>query len=413
MSESGPRRDLHTRIPELAKEYALEQAGDEEEPDFEFVGHGGDQVVFKIKQQGNRKGKFRSIVAKASMFHIRQGLESWVREQVKIAPSEASQDAVQTRSVMAEEQKGKDRIMMERELEREKSFYHQVRKFFPQKAILDGKARIQTVPIGPKVAAEILEDLGHEGTSSGQTHDIETIVRYQDILPEHAELGKDGASSFGMRYVERMNIPFAEYVRFNQQTLLATDAIDTKLFFRSLHGQTRELLMEARTDDDLKKVLQDLVERIVDFTNTSGEMLDIAGQGNIRVYKDLEGQWKYLLVDVYAGIDWSNAVEAAQGLPYLHSSLPRGIISDLTNGVNYTRTVNGMAGILGVKKKIHLFDERSTYESTIRMFSTAAIRVIQKTFSWPDKKEFPDPKPGVVDSTSLEVTEKRPTKDKA
>jgi len=223
---------------------------------------------------------------------------------------------------------------MEGEIAREKDFFDQVKKFFPKKTLLNSRAKIQTLNVGPKIAAEILEDLGHEDASSGQTHEVEAIVRYQELLLEEVELGKEGVSSFGMRYIERMNIPFAEYERLNQQTLLDVETIDTKLFFKSLHGQTAELLMEAREDKELEKVLKDLVERIIDFTNTSGEMLDIAGQGNIRVYKDPEGKWGYLLMDVYAGVDWKNAVEAAQELTHLHSALPREVITDLVNGIN-------------------------------------------------------------------------------
>ncbi|NQV89186.1 MAG: hypothetical protein HQ488_02600 [Parcubacteria group bacterium] len=71
-----------------------------------------------------------------------------------------------------------------------------------------------------------------------------------------------------------------------------------------------------------------------------------------------------------------------------------------------------MASILGVKKKIKVFDEQVTYESTIRMFSATAIRVLQKTFSWPDRKEFPDPGPGTVNAESLEATVKLPPKNR-
>ncbi|NQV89184.1 MAG: hypothetical protein HQ488_02590 [Parcubacteria group bacterium] len=51
MSESGPRRDFHQRIPELAKEHVLEQTGDEEESDFEFVGHGGVKLFLKYANE--------------------------------------------------------------------------------------------------------------------------------------------------------------------------------------------------------------------------------------------------------------------------------------------------------------------------------------------------------------------------
>jgi hypothetical protein len=413
MSESRPRRDIHERIPGLAEQHVLEQTIEGEDPDLKFAGHGGDHVVFKIKQKEGREGKYRSIVAKASMRYIRRGFELWIREQKRIAPGESSQDAVQTSASFVEEKKERNKKAMEDELESEKRFFAHVNKFFPKESILNSRAKIQNVDIGPKIATEILQELGYEDSVSGDVIDVETVVRYQKLLPEELELGKEGVSSFGMIYLERMNISFEDYVRLNNQTLLDTEDVDTKLFFKCLHGTTAELLIEAREDEELKNVLQDLVGKIIDFTNSSGQMLDIAGQGNMRVYKDKNGKWGYLMMDVYAGGDWSLTVEAAQELVNVHSSLPPETVSDLANGLNYARTINGMASVLGVKKRIKLLDAQKTYESTVRVFSRATLQIIQGAFNWPDRKAFPESESKDFEPVSLEPTVKLPPKKKA
>ncbi len=387
---SEPRRGIHRRIPELAEIHLREQQEDQEDGQLEFAGHGGDHVVFKIKQREGREGQYRSLVAKASMQYIRRGVELWAASQRKIDPGEQIAGELETREAFVERKKEEGLEYMKEDLAQERAFYADVKKHFAREQMLYSRGAVRTVPVSPTVVREILAELRYEIAPPTENLQVETIVRYQQILPEEVELGREGVASMGMRYLERLNIPYDDYVRLNNQTLMGKEGLDKDLFYKSVHGQTRELLKEAEQDSELKEVLRDFVGRTIDFTNSTGQMLDLAGPGNVRVYKTKEGKWDYLLVDVFAGGEWSLAAEAARDLVHLKVSLPREVVTDMTNGLNYARAVNGMAKALGVEKRIDLFDGKDMFESTVRLFSQAALTRVRSVFHWPDRKEFPE-----------------------
>jgi len=404
---SEPGRGLHRRIPELAEFYLREQHEAKQDGQLEYAGHGGEHVVFKIKQREDREGAYRSVVAKASMQYIRRGIDLWATSQRRIDPSEQVAGEMETREAFVQRRREEGLTYMEEDLVQERKFFAAAKKYFSKEHFLYARGAIRTVPVSPSVVKELLADLNYDIKPPSEALQIDTIVRYQQMLPEEVELGREGVSSLGMRYLERLNISFDDYVRINAQTLMGKEGLDTDVFFKSLHGQTVELLKQAEEDEELKEVLRELIENMIEFTNSSEQMLDMAGPGNIRVYKNEEGKWDYLLMDIYAGGQWSLAAETTQGLAHLKGTLPRGLVTDLTNGMNYARALNGMAKVLGVEKRIELFKEQDMYESTVRMFSCVALSSVRSAFHWPDRKEFPEPDRTPVPPKEYEPTQKR------
>ncbi len=123
------------------------------------------------------------------------------------------------------------------------------------------------------------------------------------------------------------------------------------------------LLERAKSDEDLHTVLKDLVERIIVYAEETGEILDIAGQDNIILFKK-DDAWTYSLVDArYPGE--SDMMERAKSALRKISEGERidsresGI---LLNSFNFVRTVNGLAELIGVHKRITIVPEDMKYE---------------------------------------------------
>jgi hypothetical protein len=261
---------------------------------------------------------------------------------------------------------------------------------FSAEHLLKTRALIRTVPVTPEVMKEILhkQDLGDLAPT--QTLRIPTIVRYQELIPEAARmLKKEGGHnldmhSFGMRYVERFDIPLNEYQRLNRMTFGEDEPFDAPVLYRFLHVGTVRLLEESYDDQALADVLRDAVRSMITFTQSHGEMLDIAGSGNVRVFKDAEGKWTYLIIDPFADNEWTGARDVAQRL-FASGNVNHDEAYSLLNALNYARALNGMARILGVKERLSFIPQ---VENEMDHLSETLLHRIRSAHHWPDRRIF-------------------------
>ena len=385
MSESGPK--LHERIPEFAGTHLKELQDLGRQEDLEYTGFGGEHVVFKVKQKEGRDGEYRGIVAKAQMHFIRSAVERWALEQWKIAPGEYSDDAnlrvaVEDINTVAEE-----RIVMEEQIQREKEFFEKLKKFFPKEKVLQARAKIMNVPVASSVVRSIMDENFPGLVNPEGPIDVVTIVRYQRIIPNEAEMDKEDTVSFGTRYAERFNIPFDQYDQFNRAALFGEGGVDRTLLGKFLHGKLADTLLLAKKDAELHATLSDLVSRLIDFTNKTGQMVDFAGGGNIRVFKNEKGKWDYLLADVYAGGEWSDVVKVSKQLVDRTYNYDRAESGHLLHAVNYARAVNSIAEVLDVDTRVSLFNSEDLQGSTMA-FSEDILRNLRSRLGWPDRIAF-------------------------
>ncbi len=351
--------------------------------DLEYAGSGGEHVVFRVKQKEGREGEYRPLVVKANTYYLRRGLIRHAVNDWRIAPFATADDARIRKLAESMKDEDEDRVLMEDEIEQEQEFFEMVKKYFPLESILRARTVIRDVPITPAIAREIMDVAKLTKLSPKETVKVPTIVRYQKEIPTEAEIESDPvARSFGFRYAERYNIPLGDYYRLNQMCAGRAE-FDRDLFINFLHKGFADILREARTDERLREVISELVGRIIKFTNETNEMMDLAGKGNLRVYKNAEGEWKYLLVDVWAGMDWADANQLARSKINRDTRLGGYASSNLLNATNYARLMNGLAIMFGVRERLELFPTSSIID---QKFSGSLLYLLRKQNDWPDKE---------------------------
>ncbi len=397
-------------VPGLAERYVQERKADPLLPgELEYAGHGGESVVFRVKQKEGREGAHRKVVLKADMYFLKRGLMRDAFTRWETHPFATTNEARirEGARAMAEQEDDTDR--MEQAIEREEQFVKALRRAFPADHILSTRTVTRNVPVTPEVAREILERSDLTDLAPASTVSVPTIVRYQEILPERARMLKKEAGenpdmhSFGFRYTERFDVPLDEYQRLNRMAFGEKEPFDANLLYSFLHVGTVRLLGESYVDDELADVLRDLVERMMEFTQTSNKMLDMAGGGNIRVYKNGEGKWTYLIVDPFADNEWTGARDAAHRLT-TSAQIASSEVNNLLNGLNYARALNGMARVLGIKDRLSFMPGG---DAEIDKQSEAYLHLIRSRNNWPDKRMYSqEPLPAAVGG---EKTLVRPT----
>lgn len=390
MSEERP---LIERIPEVARTYTEERSKQPGLGELEFAGSGGEHIVFRVKQKEGKEGVYRDLLIKAQMHFLRRGIiREALAQRDHLNPDPADR-------VIQEENRTEDarldREHMEDGLARERVFFRKLGRFFPKETILRSRGVIRDVPVTPEISQLVLQELELEDYAPKELILIPTIIRYQKSIPEMAKnKQEDGENpdshSLGFRYVERFNIAPADYARLNQMTQSAEGEMDFNLFSRFLHVGTVRLIEKAKTDPELARVFKELIQKIIAFTDKTHEMLDLAGGGNVRIYKDETGEWKYVFLDPYAGNEWTGARKAVERVRDYRMWIDRREVSDLLNAVNFERTVNGIAKILGITDRIELSSEPEFMGDET---SRNLLRLLRSKNNWPDKYEFDDPSP--------------------
>jgi hypothetical protein len=373
---------LESRVPELAKMHLDERARDPNlSVDLEYAGSGGEHVVFRVKSK-EKEGEYRPLVVKANTYYLRRGLIRKVAGDWEAAPFATKDDARVRKLVDSLHERRDDVEKMKEEIERENDFFKALKSFFNEDEILRTRSVIREVPITPEIAKEILEVADLTDLSPSETVMVPTIVKYQKTIPQEADTSElASACSFGFNYAERYDMPFSEYSRLNAMCVGEAE-FDEAFFRRFLHKGTIELLDSLKTDDELRGKLTELVRKIIRFTQIKREMVDLAGRGNLRLYKDANGEWEYLFVDPWAGMEWENARSAsANDFEDRGAAIDDKKVSDILNAINYMRLLNGFAILLGISERLEIF-HRSAFKN--KVFSDSMIRVLRRKTGWPN-----------------------------
>lgn len=381
------KRSIGDRIPELADQYARERKDQPGFSDLEFLGAGGEQVVFAVKQKEGKDGDYRNLVMKADMRHLRMGVLQTILSRIEIgfmSPDLASRlEKIRERLVSVEQEQEN----MKAQVKREENFFRSLKTFFPAETILTSRASIRTVPITPGVVHEILQEYGLQDVSPNEMLEVSTIVHYQRPIPQEAMSKMEGgessdAHSLGFRYAERYDIASDDYLRLNLMTHGIDEPFDMELFSSFLHDDTVRLIETARSDNELRDVLRALVATLICFSNETFQMLDLAGAGNMRVFRDKENKWRYLLVDPYVMTRWTGAHEASREPSSDSREIERSSIDELLNAVNYERTVNGLARLFDIKERMSL----SKSELPKRGIDALNhLELLRENKRWPDR----------------------------
>lgn len=294
-----------------------EMADQSGEQTHEYLAHGGDQVVLQVREtrDGREKGIREKSVIKLTQRYIRNGI---LAEAMRAASSEQlAQLRPITRerlektleSYLDQETGEASKEELKKELARAREYERTVKKYFKKDKVLRSVALVRNVPVSEGAVSAVLQRYGGESIDPQKDIEVPTLVRVQSRIPEVVDNTPDELGSLGFRYMERyQNILPDEVDRMNAMGFSAEE-VDQEFIRPFFQEGTMHLLERAQEDAELRSVMQDFVHRAIRLANEGGEMMDIAGSGNVKFYQTEDGGWDYLIIDADAHQDWAGMKE--------------------------------------------------------------------------------------------------------
>ena len=293
----------------------------------QFLDKGGEQIVYEVPDHPD-------IVAKVNVESLK-GIIDWNIHHGK-APNSFSEEIKQR---------------AEKILREEMRRCQELRTYFGSEHIPKQKQYLIQVPLTPEILDELYDNNPPIMTDAAWS--ITTIQERIDEIRDPSRLALVGG------YTEKIQQPLENYSRVTEHLVFGKDLEEklTRDEFLQIQGNEdlKNLLEKSAGDLQLKTVLQELIEKIILYTNNTGEILDLAGHDNIIMYLK-DDAWSYTLVDAkYPG---NNAI--IESLKLSLEKLMNGPEIEehdeniLLNAFNYIRTVNGIAEQLDSKARIHV-----------------------------------------------------------
>jgi len=239
-------------------------------------------------------------------------------------------------------------------LKEEAGRYQQLKKYFGAEHVPSQKEFLVKIPI----TEDILNAL-YDGKTPATTNEVWSVVMIQKRVEA---LSDPERLAIVAGYAEQENVPEDLYNQATQHLVFGKNPeqkFEKEKFLEiQSHNDLKALVEKSYDDENLRETLKDLVEKIVSYTEDTGEIFDFAGQDNI-VLSQKDGKWNYVLVDTrYPGE--SKMVDKAK-IALLKLSVGNEIDEHeknvLLNIFNFVRTVNGLAEQVGAQKRINIIPE--------------------------------------------------------
>ncbi len=297
-----------------------------------FLGKGGEQVVYGLPE-------YPTIVAKANKTVMRRVID-WNVER-GLPPGG-----------LPDEVKG----FAENFLAQERRRHQELTKYFGVAHVPRQRSMLVQVPVTP----EILEEV-YQGPAPATLDQAWTLLSIQQRVPEL--VNPDGLS-LACGYAENREQDSALYEQVTARAIQereGSEPLTKEVFFAVQQKRLLKKTFErAEKDPEFKTRLTECLEKTILYATETGEILDLVGEDNISFVKTEKG-WTYKLVDAfYAGtekmVDRAREVmqKASQG-----TEIDAKEKNILLNTVNFVRTVNGMAELLGMAERIHLVSDEN------------------------------------------------------
>lgn len=244
-------------------------------------------------------------------------------------------------------------------LKEEAARYQQLKKYFGADHVPSQKEFLVKIP----VTENILNAL-YEGNPPATTNEAWSVVMVQKRVEA---LSDPERLAIVAGYAENSEVSEDLYRHATEHFVLGKNPEEKmekdKFLEIQSHNDLKALLEKSEGDENLRESLKELIEKIITYTEETGEIFDLAGQDNI-VLSQKDGKWTYSLIDTrYPGE--SKMVEKAK-IALLKLSVGNEIYEHeknvLLNIFNFVRTVNGLAEQMGAQKRINIIPEGMTQE---------------------------------------------------
>jgi hypothetical protein len=306
-----------------------------ENNEVEYLGSGAENIVFDVSGHPELVAK---VHAKTMCERIDRQI---MRDLAPDADSPEDKLALRTQAIEARQR------------------HAQLKEYFGQ-AVLDEKVLRRQVPVTKDLLQSVAggDQLRLKAASrleAGKVYKLWTLVRAQERLPE-AALDPENSFSLNSRYAElSKDFSELEYERLNADLV---DGLGGKAeaYLRD-YPELAKLVQRIKAEPQLAEVIQDFIERAVRYTQDTGEILDLAGKSNVRLYKEGE-TWKMAMPDPSAPErgSWDKAnlalLAVSRGEP-----LPPDRLGSILNSLNYARLLNALASVTHAPKRLRFAND--------------------------------------------------------
>lgn len=276
-----------------------------------FLGRGGEQLVFELEGRPQ-------VVAKVVMDSLKPN---------DVSNRNALQEITQ-----------EDRLAIKR-----------LKKYFGD-SVLPEKQFVINVP----VSQELLRVAGVANRFDRGAREGIGIVRIQERVPVEV-LEQETVDPFQFGYLEKFrNLTDEEYREVNAVLIDGEPGQVVDIVFYN-----SEQIRDRLNDPGYKNALKEFAERAIQYTNETGEVLDLAGQGNVHFYNDT-GQWKTVLLDARYPGRGSQFEVAQQFIKSLEANeeVDEGKYNLLVNVLDYVRKINLAAELTGSPERLRLSEQK-------------------------------------------------------
>lgn len=305
-----------------------------------YLDKGGDHLVYEIEGHPN-------IVVKASTYKI--------KDILSVNPAGGVGHSLEDEiSEEISEKNKKDRNL---------------KKYFGEKSVLSEKRYLTKVPISPIIMEEIFSnDWKHREPPVGY-RDIKEVWTVAVIQKKSEMITSPTALSFNFgSFMEENNIETKSLESLNK-TLLSHSELredDIDLFFQNVNiignSNLKNTYKLIESDESFKKVFEDLILKMIKYTDETGDIMALAGVNNLIFSKNSEtGMWEYDLIDVLP-VHKEKMFELSKSV--IKKYLSEEPISELEKTIlvktlNYVRVINFFAKSLGFQEKLEILSSEN------------------------------------------------------
>lgn len=300
-----------------------------------IIGEGGVHAVFDFPKKKEAEGR-RNVLAKVHRPLLFSNLERNLTAGLPL-------------DTLSPQQK----TAIERRLLRDREAFKVLKKYFGG-AVLGQRERLQKVPVSNEVLARLASSRETPLTIPPDVHEAWTTVVFQERAPPEA-LGERSLALQDV-YLEKNKLLDDELYQTINARLL-DGQLPERVYGLAAFSRALDVLLErAAEDEDLKAALRSFADTCIRYTEDTGEILDLVGPDNARIYQDSESQWKTILLDALSpGQEWIRAREAIRAMQ--RGLDARGESVTMANALNYARFVNALEIGVGGKERLRLSDQ--------------------------------------------------------
>lgn len=321
-----------------------------------YLAKGGEHFVFNV---GKKKvpEQMRDIVVKGNIQYARKLQERGAND---------FENMEELPVALKEEMLGS--------IKKDRKKYEQFRSYFGESNVSPQRKYLMRVPVSKEMATEVFPRAGLV------PHEVWTLVtvqkRAEELGPEYATRRFD----IGARYAEIGPRVTPEAYAESSAHLFAGEPRDRRMeegteIMEEIEPRNARLLRIASREPGLKEQLVDFIRKAIEYTEDTGEILDLIGKDNVTFVYDMKPDgskiWRYKITDGFFA--WPNSkrlknAEAAVSEMMIDGEMPDASVSDFMNAANYVRAINSMAEQLGIPERLGTF-QGLTKETYMKMMT--------------------------------------------